>query len=90
MEKAVSANMLAFVKRASSEAGVAPNVDAQLVTHLVMVLAQNIFRDAVLKPDHDIDRDLDIMFATVRAALAGLIQIPISTPGGSTQMESGS
>jgi hypothetical protein len=44
-----------------------------------MVLAQSLFRDSALKPNHDIDRDLDIMFATIRAALAGNINISKAT-----------
>ncbi len=75
METAVAANMQDFVSRATAQGNVAPGVDANLVTHLVMSLVQSMFRDAVLKPDHDLERDLDIMFATIRAALAGHIRL---------------
>jgi TetR/AcrR family transcriptional regulator, repressor for uid operon len=76
MENAVTANMREFIARAAEQGDVAPGVDPALVTHLVMALVQIIFRDAVLKPGHDVERDLDILFATVRAALAGHIKPP--------------
>jgi TetR/AcrR family transcriptional regulator, repressor for uid operon len=78
MENAVTANMSEFIARAAAQGDVAPGVDPALVTHLVMALVQIIFRDAVLKPEHDLERDLDILFATVRAALAGHITLPTS------------
>lgn len=75
MEKTVTANMREFMSRAAAQGGIADGVDADLVTHLVIALVQSMFRDAVLKPDHNIEQDLDIMFATVRAAFAGHISI---------------
>jgi TetR/AcrR family transcriptional regulator, repressor for uid operon len=76
MDAAVTANMSAFISRATAQGDVVPGVDASLVTHLVISLVQSMFRDAKLNPSHDLERDLDIMFATVRAALAGHIRIP--------------
>jgi TetR/AcrR family transcriptional regulator, repressor for uid operon len=78
MEKAITGNLREFMVRAAAQGGVARNVEPELVGHLILALVQSMFRDAVLKPDHDIERDLDIMFATIRAALAGHIQLPIS------------
>jgi TetR/AcrR family transcriptional regulator, repressor for uid operon len=75
MENTVTANMREFMGRAAAQGGIADGVDAELVTHLVIALVQSMFRDAVLKPGHDIEQDMDIMFATVRAAFAGHIRI---------------
>jgi TetR/AcrR family transcriptional repressor of uid operon len=75
METTILANMREFISRAAAQGGVAAGVDPDLVTHLVISLVQSMFRDAVIKPEHDIERDMDIMFATVRAALAGHIKI---------------
>ncbi len=75
METAVVENMRVFVDQARKQGGVAEGVDPDLVTHLVMALVQNMFHDAALKSNHDLEHSLDILFATVRAALAGKIQL---------------
>jgi TetR/AcrR family transcriptional regulator, repressor for uid operon len=76
MEQTVIDHMRAFIARAAEQGGVADGVEPELVTHLVIALVHSMFRDAVLKPGHDLERDLDIMFATVRAALSGAIKTP--------------
>jgi TetR/AcrR family transcriptional regulator, repressor for uid operon len=74
MEATVIAGLDDYIKKVAAEGKMAPGVDPSVVSHLIMALAQALFRDAALKPDHNIDRDLDIMFATIRAAFAGHIQ----------------
>jgi TetR/AcrR family transcriptional regulator, repressor for uid operon len=76
IECAVTENLLGFLERVKTEGAMAPYVDHGLVAHLVMSLAQSFLRDVALVPDYDQDRALDIMFATVRAALSGHIQVP--------------
>jgi TetR/AcrR family transcriptional regulator, repressor for uid operon len=78
METTITTNMRAFVGRIAEQGNLAEGVDPDLVTHLVMGLVHGMFRDAVLKPNYDIERDMDILFATVRAALAGHIVCPIA------------
>ncbi len=79
MEEAVSDNMRQYLSRITAEGKLAPGVDPAMVSHLLMALAQAIFRDVALKPKHDIDQDLDVLFATMRAAFAGHIKVPTST-----------
>ncbi len=75
MEEAVIGDLRKFVNRLEAEHRLAPGVDPDIVCHLIMTLAQAMFRDSALNPSHDIDRDLDIMFAVIGAALAGHIQV---------------
>ncbi len=75
MENAITAHMREFLSRTAAQGNMASGVDPDLVTHLVIALVQAMFHDAVMKPGHDIERDMDILFATVRAALAGHIKI---------------
>ncbi len=75
MEDVILALLKEFVLRAKTQGLTSKEVDEDVVVHLIMSLAQSILRDAALKNDHDIERDLDIMFATIRAAFAGHIRI---------------
>jgi TetR/AcrR family transcriptional regulator, repressor for uid operon len=76
MEEAVIADLKKFLGRISAENLLAPGADTDVICHIIMTLAQAMFRDSALKPDHDIDRDLDVMFAVIGAAMAGHIKIP--------------
>ncbi len=78
IQQAVGANLHTFMERLVAENAVAPGADPKLIPHLIMVFVHALFRDSALKPDHNIDRDLDIMFATIRAALAGHINVATS------------
>jgi TetR/AcrR family transcriptional regulator, repressor for uid operon len=73
IEEAVQTNLKKFMERVIAEGRLAPGVDPHLVPHLIMVFVHALFKDAALKLNHDVDHDLDIMFATIRAALAGHI-----------------
>jgi TetR/AcrR family transcriptional regulator, repressor for uid operon len=75
IQEAVGANLQKFMERLVAENLMAPGVDPKLVPHLIMVFVHALFRDVALKPNHNIDCDLDIMFATIRAALAGHIKL---------------
>jgi TetR/AcrR family transcriptional regulator, repressor for uid operon len=75
IEDGVTLDLLAFLTRVREQGFMAPDVDPALVAHLIMALVQSFLRDAALKTNHDAARDLDILFATVRAALAGHIKI---------------
>jgi TetR/AcrR family transcriptional regulator, repressor for uid operon len=75
MECSASNNLKSFVDAAVESGQVAPGVDPELVVHLIMSLAQAFLRDAALVKDFDADRSLDIMFATVAAAMAGHIKV---------------
>ncbi len=75
IQQAVGVNLEKFMQRLVAENVLAPGVDPKLIPHLIMVFVHALFRDVALKPDHNIDRDLDIMFATIRAALAGHINL---------------
>jgi TetR/AcrR family transcriptional regulator, repressor for uid operon len=76
IEQAVLANLDTFLTRVKAEGMMAEGVDPATISHLIMVFVHALFRDAALRPDHDIEHDLDVMFATVRAALAGHIKLP--------------
>jgi hypothetical protein len=43
---------------------------------LFMALAQGIIRNVGIHGPANVDQDLDVMFATLRAAFAGHVQIP--------------
>jgi TetR/AcrR family transcriptional regulator, repressor for uid operon len=75
IEDGVMQDLLAFLTRVRAQGFMAPDVDPALVAHLIMALVQSFLRDAALKQHHDATRDLDILFATVRAALAGHIKL---------------
>jgi TetR/AcrR family transcriptional regulator, repressor for uid operon len=75
IEDGVTQDLLAFLTRVREQGFMAPDVDPALVAHLIMALVQSFLRDAALIKNHDATRDLDILFATVRAALAGHIKI---------------
>ncbi len=75
MEDAVTANLEEFARRIVAEGRVAPGVDPKLISHLVMIMVQGMFRDAALHPAASIERHLDLLFATLTAAFAGHIQI---------------
>lgn len=79
IEHAVRANLDSFMQRVIAEGALAPGVDPGMVPHLILVFVHALLRDAALKPDHNIDHDLDIMFATIRAAFAGHIR-PLTYP----------
>lgn len=76
IEQAVAADLDTFLMRVKADGIMAKGVDPAMIRHLIMVFVHALFRDAVLKPDHDITHDLDVMFATIRAALAGHIVLP--------------
>ena len=84
IQQAVGANLQKFMERLVAEKAVAPGVDLELVPHLIMVFVHALFRDVALQPNHNIDRDLDIMFATIRAALAGHIKLTNDNQSGDT------
>jgi TetR/AcrR family transcriptional regulator, repressor for uid operon len=75
IQQAVGVNLEKFMERLVAENAVAPGVDPKLIPHLIMVFVHALFRDVALQPNHNIDRDLDVMFATIRAALAGHIKL---------------
>jgi TetR/AcrR family transcriptional regulator, repressor for uid operon len=75
IEEGVTQDLFAFLTRVREQGFMALDVDPALVAHLIMALVQSFLRDAALKPDHNAARDLDILFATVRAALAGHIKL---------------
>jgi TetR/AcrR family transcriptional regulator, repressor for uid operon len=79
IEGAVTQDLLAFLTRVRAQGFMAADVDPAVVAHLIMALVQSFLRDAALQPDHDAARDLDILFATVRAALAGHIKLEKNT-----------
>jgi TetR/AcrR family transcriptional regulator, repressor for uid operon len=79
IEQAVRANLDRFMQRIVAEGALAPGVDPGLVPHLILVFVHALLRDAALKPDLNIDHDLDVMFATIRAALAGHIKFTRET-----------
>jgi TetR/AcrR family transcriptional regulator, repressor for uid operon len=78
MEDAINADLELFIQRIIAEGRVAPSVDPKLVCNILMLMVQGMFRDAALNPDASIERSLDILFATLTAALAGHIQVQSS------------
>ncbi len=74
IEEAVMVDLIKFLSRVHAAGQMEKSVDPAMVAHLIMALSQSFLRDAALKVDHDAARDLDILFATVRAALAGHIK----------------
>jgi TetR/AcrR family transcriptional regulator, repressor for uid operon len=76
MEEAVIADLKKFLGRISADNLLAPGADPDVICHIIMALAQAMFRDSALKPDHNINHDLDVMLAVVGAAMAGHVKIP--------------
>jgi AcrR family transcriptional regulator len=75
MDCTVQGHLAEFLSRAAAEGKVAPDVDHDVVCRLLIALAEAIIRNVALNPSVDIDRELDIMFATLRAAFAGQIRV---------------
>jgi TetR/AcrR family transcriptional regulator, repressor for uid operon len=75
MESAVCGHLAEFLSRADAEGKLAPDADRDVICHLILGMAEGIIRNVALHPDSDIDRELDIMFATLRAAFAGHIRV---------------
>jgi TetR/AcrR family transcriptional regulator, repressor for uid operon len=74
IEDAVMVDLIKFLSRVHAAGQMERSVDPSMVAHLIMALSQSFLLDAALKMNHDAERDLDILFATVRAALAGHIK----------------
>lgn len=79
MESTIRKHFLEFLARADAEGKIAPGVDHDMICRLLMGLSEGIIRNVGINGPGEIDRDLDVMFATLRAAFAGHIRIPQKT-----------
>lgn len=75
MECAVCGHLAEFLARAEAQGKLAPGADRDVICHLILGMSEGIIRSVALNPEIDIDRELDIMFATLRAAFAGHIRV---------------
>jgi TetR/AcrR family transcriptional regulator, repressor for uid operon len=76
MEDAIHTDLELFVQRIIAEGRVEPGVDSKLICNILMMMVHGLFRDAALHSVDSIERGLDIMFATLKAAFAGHIKLP--------------
>jgi TetR/AcrR family transcriptional regulator, repressor for uid operon len=75
METSIVADLKKFLERLAAEGKLGPKANPDVICHLIMTMAQGMFRDAAIVPNHNIERDLDIMFAVIGAAMAGHINL---------------
>jgi TetR/AcrR family transcriptional regulator, repressor for uid operon len=75
METTIRNQFMEFLARAEAEGKIAPGVDHDMICRLFMGLCQGIIRNMAIHGHDAIDRDLDIMFATLRSAFAGHIRL---------------
>jgi TetR/AcrR family transcriptional regulator, repressor for uid operon len=73
IEEAVAQNIMALLRSAAENGEIAPEVDLASVCDLILLLADGVMRYSAITPDEDIGRQLDVMFATIRAATSGRI-----------------
>jgi AcrR family transcriptional regulator len=74
-ECTIQGHLMAFFSTAQERGRIASEVNPELLCSLVMSLSEGLIHKAALMPEFDIDRELDIMFATLNAAFAGHISL---------------
>jgi TetR/AcrR family transcriptional regulator, repressor for uid operon len=76
IENAVRDHIMAFLVAARANGEIADDIDLDLVRDLILLLADGVMRLSAMFGEAEIDRSIDLMFATIRAAAAGHIRLP--------------
>ncbi len=80
IEKSVIGNIMALLQAARENGEIAPHVDIAVICDLVMLLADGVLRCSTTASQQHFERQLDVMFATVKAATQGHIALAGTQP----------
>jgi TetR/AcrR family transcriptional regulator, repressor for uid operon len=80
IEDSVVDNIMSLLISASDNGEIGEGIDLTLICDLIMLLADGIMRYSAVSTNQQLEHQLDVMFATLRAAYAGHISLAPPQP----------
>jgi TetR/AcrR family transcriptional regulator, repressor for uid operon len=81
IEKSVIQNIMSLLTAARDNGEIAPDIDLSMICDLVMLLADGVLRCSTTADSTHFNRQLDVMFAAVKAATLGHLTLKPTEPG---------